>query len=292
MDLSDPILYGAVVCDMDVVVKATGRDRIISLEASNEHQDSEGDSICQKALLEAADHFLQKGHLDLEHLSETGSRYGLDPQDYVVGRPLEVVDLGGGRTGVVGELNNSRHGDRIYKSLMQNPPETWRASIYGYPRGVDGISKSTEPGGRFRVTSLLWSSLAICKRPVNDHITGYARLVGADAVVKAQLDMGSLPEEVVAAIRKTQDLAPPVSASPASEDFSPLMLPPRNRFERLAHHDLHMVDGRSPCPHCGPGSMLGHSVAGFRSHFQGCCGLPYDDADVHALALAHQLKHR
>src|ERR1700693_4818374 len=102
--------------------------RVISLEASNESVDAQEDVVLQCALMDSAKSFLEKGHIDRDHLTEIGHRIpGLrqKPSYYMLGRPLEVNDLGDGRTGVVCELNKSEEATRIWGELNQSPPVQW-----------------------------------------------------------------------------------------------------------------------------------------------------------------------
>src|SRR5690242_6874067 len=100
----------ALCIDIPVLIKAKtdGDRRLVEVEASNEAVDSEGDIIKQSALLGGASAFVATGHLDIDHYSEIGERLGIaNPTDYIVGVPVEVKDLGKGRTGVLGELHKA-----------------------------------------------------------------------------------------------------------------------------------------------------------------------------------------
>ena len=92
----------ACCIDLPMIVKARPDlgERVIEVEASNQAVDSEGDVVLQAALLGSADAFLRKGHIDIDHISEIGSRYGIrNTGDFVIGKPREVKDLGGGQHG-------------------------------------------------------------------------------------------------------------------------------------------------------------------------------------------------
>jgi hypothetical protein len=194
-------MRSAVCIDIPVVIKArtdAGR-RLVECEVSNEKVDSEGDVILQKALLNSAESFLKRGHVDLDHLSEIGASLNppiKDPESYIVGRPVTVKDLGEGRTGVVTEIFRSADGvsrpeinrfDAFWESLQKTPPVVWRASIYGFPLAgeVEDCSKATCSTGaaRWLVKGLDWRSLAFTRTPVNDNITGYAQIVAAKSWV-------------------------------------------------------------------------------------------------------------
>ena len=187
----------AIVATYPAVIKAIpnseGR-RIVTIEASAELVDSEGDVITQKALLDSAESFIKSGAIDIDHLSEVGHLYGIpNPSQYVIGVPLEVytIDLGDGvkRTGVKCELYRSKDGthdpkrnkyDEVWESLQTDPPTRWRASVYGFPKS-DGIIDCTQDrcssgATRYHVDALDWRSLAFTKNPVNNGIETFAKI--------------------------------------------------------------------------------------------------------------------
>lgn len=132
----------SLVIEVPCVVKAyteQGR-RLVEVEASCEEVDGDGDLVLQSALLASAASFCATGFIDYNHQAELAGRYGLpDGSRYIIGEPQSVLDLGYGRTGVVGELySHSEEADKIWKSLVFDKVE-WRASIYGLsaPRWSD-----------------------------------------------------------------------------------------------------------------------------------------------------------
>jgi hypothetical protein len=282
-----------LVIEIPAIIKAKtledGR-RIVEVEASNESVDLEGDVILQQALLDAGPNFVKSGHLDIDHISEIGHRYGIsNPSSFIVGTPLAVNDLGNGRTGVRGEIMRSKDGivdakahkyDELWESLNSEPQVRWRASIYGFPTasGVIDCSKATsgvETYGatRWLVKSINWRSLAFTRNPINDEITGSARVVTEKAffeIMKARIEKSDYE----------YNLSPPL-ASPIK-----YMLSPRNREEIIGHWHGHIQKGLCPCA----GGDMGSSVFSFRNHFQTCCAEPEWTADVLALALMQLLK--
>ena len=287
------------VISFPALVKASpnsaGR-RLIAVEASNQNVDLEGDCVLQSALLQAAGEFLRSGVIDVDHVSEIGGRYGVrNPTDWIVGVPTEVNDIGKGRTEVVAELHQPQPGivskaDEIWENLNRNPPVRWRASIYGFPNGSSGfvdarITKCPEApdAKRYVVKSLIWKSLALTRNPINDAITGAATIITAKAFIKSLQVTGILGQLTESMPELAKD------ASPAMMPGIESMLPPRNRMELLAHHTLHIDKGK--CPFAGQSAPLGKSVASFRSHFSGCCGVPAGTDDILALALMQALKH-
>jgi hypothetical protein len=279
----------ALCISIPVIIKARqeGDRRLVEVEASNEHVDSEGDVITQNALLGAADGFVKGGHLDIDHMSEIGERLGIQrPADYIVGVPTGVKDLGDGRTGVTGELHKSGRykADELWESLRAEPPVRWQASIYGFPlpgKMVDArVTKSGNLKGatRFYVDGLDWRSLAFTRNPINTSITGAASIVTAKAFAAV---MKSRMPSLMADTSKS-DYFP--QAMPA--EASSYILSPRNRLELLGHYNYHIQNGRCPVSSGSKSS----SVGSFAEHFMMCCCDSPDEADIKALALMHLLK--
>jgi hypothetical protein len=280
----------ALCMELPILVKAKteGDKRIVEVEASNEQVDTEGDVIEQKSLLDAGAGFCATGHLDIDHLSEIGERLGIrNPSQYIVGVPLEVKDLGKGRTGVRGELNKSAKAEELWAGLTMDPPVRWRASIYGFPKAgmIDDmrVSKGPNPTGakRYVVKGINWRSLAFTRNPINDSITGNAHIVTAKAmmaIMKARLGPDAL-----AAIEKGPYASDMVGGPVNPMDF---ILPPRNREELMGHFHYQMKGNRSP--YANPD--LGYSVSNFQNHFQYVCGCASWEADLLANALMNLLK--
>ena len=279
----------ALCVSLPVIIKARedGDRRIVEVEASNQFCDSEGDVILQQALLNSADSFVKSGHLDIDHLSEIGERLGIQrPTDYIVGVPTEVKDLGGGRTGVIGELHKKGRAkaDELWESLKADPPVRWQASIYGFPvpgQVIDArVSKAQDTMGatRFLVKGIDWRSLAFTRNPINTSIKGAAHIVTAKsmlAIMKSRMAVGDIakgPESNIVEMN-----------APAAPDY---LLSPRNREEMMGHYHYHIERGR--CQHAG--GVMGRSVHNFKEHFQHCCGDAPWEADIKSLALMHLLK--
>ena len=180
---------------------AENGDRLIEVQASSEDVDTEGDVILQEALMGGARDFIARGHLDIDHISELGHRYGVaNPDSYIIGKPLDVVDKGRGHTYVKaklfknsnGEHNPSKYSyDMVWASLNTDPPAQWSASIFGYPKAdaffdcSEGLCEGTK-ATRYLVKGLDWRSLALTKNPINDSLTGFARIVKSDAFMKSR----------------------------------------------------------------------------------------------------------
>lgn len=266
-----------IIIGLDAVVKARpaadGR-RLIEVEASNQVCDSEGDVILQKALLDSAPAFVKTGHIDIDHISEIGARFGIpDPTSYIIGRPTDVKDIGDKRTAVVAEIMRAGDGsfspernryDAFWKSLQSDPPVAWRASIYGFPKSesdvVDCREQTCELGAkRYLIKGLDWRSLAVTRNPINTAIKGVAHIVTAKAWIDA-----------------------------VSKDYGAGMTPisllsvPRNMDELWGQYQRHIA---KDCPYAAGVN----TTATFKDHFSFCCGAPTEVADVLAHALMHAI---
>jgi hypothetical protein len=256
----------ALVFALPVIVKArmNGVRRIIEVEASNESVDYDGDVILQKALLDSASTFLARGHLDLDHISEFGQRLGIaDPASYIIGRPLEVKDVGEGRTSVVGEIRRSLDGvlntaknryDDFWASMQSNPPVNWQASVYGFPKPgmIRDCQKEVCASGatRFLVEGFDWCSLALTRTPKNLGLKGSARIVTA--------------KSFMAEMAKSMGHPAPVS-------------PPRSVSE---------LWNARVCPLCG--AHESPTTVGYREHYRSCMGVSDDVSDLYAHAIMHR----
>lgn len=276
-----------IVIDMPVLIKARpdedGR-RMVEVEASVELVDSEGDLILQRALLESADSFIANGHLDIDHISELGKRYGIpDPESYIVGRPTEVKDIGEKRTSVVGEIMRSADGlhnpgrnrfDLFWDTFKSEPPIVWRASVYGFPKAGQVIDCSEQAcsGGAWRyiIEGLDWRSLAFTRSPVNDKIVNPARIITAKAHVDDYLKSLPFGDQLFATTAPTQ-------ASPEG-----IIARPRNMLDAVGQYHGHIT---RDCAHYDGFN----STVGFRNHFEYCCGIGRDEAEFLAHALMYHL---
>lgn len=268
-------MLDAIVAEIPVIVKSSsdGGRRLVEVEASCEAVDSEGDIILQKALLGSAEYFISKGHLDIDHISELGARLGVpNPSSWIIGRPLEVIDLGKGRTAVKGEIMRAKDGkvdpaahkyDEFWESLQSDPPVRWQASIYGFPKAdqvEDCRDGHCDAATRFIVKGIEWRSLAFTRNPINTALKGHARIVTAKAWLAAVTKSGYHNDQL--------STAPPR-----------YMLAPRSTHELWGQYQRHIM---KDCPFAGP-DMRGRSI--FKDHFQHCCLMDEDGAELMAHAL-------
>lgn len=265
---------------------ASGK-RVIEVEASSESVDSEGDVVLQKALLDSAASFVRSGHIDIDHISEIGHRIGIrNPTSYIIGRPLEVNDLGSKRTGVVAEIMRSNDGsfdpdtnrfDAFWKSLDCDPPVQWSASIYGYPTEIDDCTgKSCETGAtRYVIKAIDWRSLAVTKNPINTSLRGYAKIVTAKAAIDFLREGSLFPFGMDSPKATRKD-----TGAAAVPQFCQTGCP--TTMDSLwGNYHRH----KSTCPYMSEGN----SVATFKDHFSICCGAPFEVADLLAHALMYMI---
>jgi hypothetical protein len=306
---------GAVIVSIPAIVKAhqekSGK-RVLEVEASNEAMDDEGDVIAQKALLDSADVFVKNGHIDIDHISELGHRLGIsNPESYIIGRPTEVKDLGDGRTGVVAEIRRSADGshdpirnkyDAFWDTMVSEPPVLWRASIYGFPdeSGVIDCRESKCDSGatRYHITKMQWCSLAMTRNPVNTNIKGFAKIISAKAYIQALLKSNQSTTPLAMFMSDSGLDIPPqvppfdmgggmpfVENSMANGGPAAASAPfpsPRNLTDAIGQYHTHLKKD------CAFSQGL-NTTPGFKAHFENCCGMHPDIAELFAHALMHHV---
>ncbi len=310
--------------------------RMVEVEASNQEVDSEGDIILQQALLRSAASFVAKGHIDIDHISEIGTRLGVrNPESYVIGNPIEVKDLGAGRTSVLAEIRRSVDGnsdpmrykfDAFWESLISEPPVMWRASIYGFPDPTTMLDCRTDdcplPASRYIVKDIDWRSLAMTRRPINDTLKGYARVVTAKAFI-SELLKDNIYEfqhyesdpphgrELISQKdaeyqthphkgKKCHDCMMFIKKGGDEGNMCSLVEGKIDKDGYCKHWKEHAKKGMMPCPRCVedlwgqyemhvkeacPHTFGLNSIDGFADHFIWCCGLDCDAAKLFAHAL-------
>lgn len=288
----------AIIIDFPAVIKArTENDgrRLVSVQASVESCDLEGDVILQSALLASADSFVRHGMCDINHFAEIGHKIGVNnPESYIIGRPTKVWDGGETRTFVECEIMRSADGvhdpvkhryDAFWDTLTSEPPVMWRSSIYGFPLPgavEDCSTKTCESGAwRYLVKGIDWKSLAFTQTPMNDKLTGYARIVTAKAFIDGYAKNGNIAYD---------STMPHLGPTPKPYDDSPPALPTIGQSMMLAPRNLHDAIGQHPhiLRECAEACGVNTTV-GFRKHFEICCGMDGDAANVYAHALMHHL---
>lgn len=259
------------------LIKASmiGDRRIIEFEASCASKDMEGDVITQDALLKSADYFLRQGMIDVDHYCELGrnpaySWLGIkDPESWIVGKPLEVKDLGNYRTGVKAEIKQHPQGindplkykyDWIWTKI-KNEPGLFYASVFGYP-GID-----TEEGGctigtdgrvcatRYLVKSFQWCSTALTRNPINKSLQHPVKIIMAKAFAAK---MGNMELDILRPLE-------------ANKVFY--------RDQLRKSYFVHML---TECPETEKGDNV--TTTTMINHFMKCEQIDYYLADVYALA--------
>jgi len=261
----------ALIIEFPILIKASvkGGERIIDFEASATTNDYEGDVIEQKALLDSKDYFVENGFIDIDHYCELGrnpSYYYLgikNPDEWIVGEPLEVKDLGNYRTGVKARIHKSKSGEfepTKYKhdwlwQQLNNETGVWKASVFGYPgpdtqeggctEGTDGLVCAT----RYLVKSFRWHSTALTKNPINKDLKRSVQIISAKSFA-AKLGYIKPIEQTIF-----------------------------NRDTLRKSFYTHIV---LDCPETNSGKDITlHSI---RGHFFKCEGLSYSLSDMYALA--------
>lgn len=156
--------------------------RILYMEASNEHRDFQGERIMASALEESIPYFLKFGRIDLDHASVTKEIRGqrVNPYAWEIGRPLDARVRDGAvwvKAGIFS--SNDRSGapnrfteaaDIFWDSLHTTPPVLWYPSIAGdVYQGGDRTVGGPE-GETVEVTRLRWHSVGLSRTPVNQSV--------------------------------------------------------------------------------------------------------------------------
>lgn len=262
-----------IIAEFPVLIKANivKGQRVIDLEASATVKDAEGDVILQKALLDDKDHFLNEGHLDIDHYSELAKNPDFDflglgkSEQWIVGKPLEVKDLGNFRTGVKAFIFSNPNGksnpkefkyDWIWEQLAK-AGEIWKASVYGFP-GTDtqegGCTEGTDGwvcATRYLVKSFRWCSLALTKNPINQGLKDQVRIISAKSFAAHLGNCLPIPKG------------------------TPI-------FNRSVIRKSYAGHISSNCPETSRGTDI--NVHTMRNHFIKCEHLPYYLADLYSLA--------
>lgn len=168
---------GALLLDMGEFFKAArpvteGDDRYVFIEPSIPSWDQEKELILKSALLGSRDHFLEKGNLDIEHLTALGHRLKIaNPYEWEVGTPVEVRDTPGGIF-VKGRIAHDQGGkaDWFWHTLTERQPAMkWYPSVYGAPT-ADGARKVFHAPSREHrtvITKAIWRGIGFAKEPMN-----------------------------------------------------------------------------------------------------------------------------
>jgi hypothetical protein len=192
-----------------------GERRLVVIEPSKEVVDLEGELILQRALYRSREYFLQKGNLDVDHMSWIGYERGVTDQDYYdIGRPIEVKGTPD-RVVVLGEIaRGTEMADKVWRRMTERePPIRYYPSIgahreRAHPKRIEGREA-------LETSQVRWVNIAFCKEPVNPEVAPIEvcePAVVAKAIVTGVREIhGPLLARATALVLKTgcaQSLAP------------------------------------------------------------------------------------
>ncbi len=173
----------------EVLVKGVEEDGrwVVYLEASNEIEDQDGETVDMAALEKAADYYLSHGILSWDHKHKQNN----DPES-IIGEPLEVKFTDDKRTLVKGWLY--QHNDKAKKvwNNIRSGAERLGSSIGG------GILRKASD----RIRRVVWDEVAITHKPINDGTLGSVSMIPFSAFAKAisYSEGGTSLEEFVKAL--------------------------------------------------------------------------------------------
>lgn len=152
----------------DLLIKSDKKDpTIIYIEASNETEDRQNDTVLQKALETQVENYLKRGVLSYDHLHKI-----LKKSEYIIGEPLDVKFSKEGKTLVKGKLYKSNeHAQDLMKKLSDGCTRIG-ASIGGHiTKRVKGFNKKLQKAVNF-IAGVLWDETALTFKPVNSSTLG------------------------------------------------------------------------------------------------------------------------
>ena len=192
-----------VILPLPLTLKATprieGGERFIYCEPSNEATDLEGQRVLREALYESRDYFLQKGNLDLDHISLTGVAYGQrveNPRLYEIGRPLEVKFLDDRRPFVKGQIYKGsgpmvERANEFWSSITDlEPAMPWWPSVGGHVRSGGKILPKGEKAPVDAIKRVYWNNIGFAREPINPSVPRIS-LMPLGSFAKSYIGIGS-----------------------------------------------------------------------------------------------------
>lgn len=155
-----------------VLIKGVEEDGqwIVYLQASNELQDQDGETVETAALQKAAEYYLSHGVLSWDHKHKVTHDPG-----FIIGEPLDVKFTDKGETLVKGFLYQANDiAQKVWKNIGSGARRIG-ASIGG------GILQKAES----RIKQVVWDETALTHKPVNDATLGNVRVVPFPEFAKA-----------------------------------------------------------------------------------------------------------
>jgi len=158
----------------DILVKSAeeGGQRIVYLEASNEVEDQDGETVSMGALQSAREFFLAKGVLSWDHQHKI-----LHNPEFIIGEPLDTKFTDDKRTLIKGflyEYNEIANG--VWNNIRS------RARRLGASIGGGILKKSREDKW---IEQVVWDEVALTHKPVNDRTMGNVTMVPFASFAKA-----------------------------------------------------------------------------------------------------------
>ena len=158
---------------------------VIYIEASNELEDSQGDTILKKALETQKSDFLNKGVLSWDHQHKLQQ----DP-NFICGEPLDVK-FSKHSTLVKGKIyTKNKYGVGIL-AMAQSNSSRLGASVGGHitkrVQKVDDLTKSIKK----YITGVLWDEVALTYKPVNESVLGNVSILPFEEFAKSFVCRGS-----------------------------------------------------------------------------------------------------
>lgn len=253
-----------------------GANRFVYVEPSNENWDRQNEQVAQSALLESAPLFLERGNIDIAHLTILGRRLGIrHPELFEIGKPVKVKGSGTKDDPIVVKAIIYRGPGRAAEQAeiwwdsrtRQYPPQDWWPSVGG--KVVERDCRSSPRGCILK--ALEWVNIGFAKHPVNDTVKAVAlsmdELTFAKALVAGYGSDTALLTGGAALRRESLDGAVHHTLPTSAIDYL--------RGAHCAH-----TAGRKP------------SWQGLLEHLQECGGLAHDDAHSTATAILARLRQR
>lgn len=150
--------------------------RILYMEASTPDSDLDGESILQSALRESAPYYLERGNVDIDHLTLIGHKIPTikNPYEWEIGQPVDVKFGGQGSTFLKSRIyQGAERADWFWSTIAdQKPPTRWFPSVGGHTLSK-GIVVDHKTGRKQAVIrKVRWVNTAVSKESVNHHVAG------------------------------------------------------------------------------------------------------------------------
>jgi len=147
-----------------------GGQWIVYLQASNEVEDQDGETVDVSALKKASEYYLSHGVLSWDHKHKVTHDPG-----FIIGEPLDVRFTKNGETLVKGFLYKANDiAQKVWKNIKSGARRLG-ASIGG---GILQKAEST-------IKQVVWDETALTHKPVNDGTLGMVQIVPFAAFAKA-----------------------------------------------------------------------------------------------------------